>query len=93
MALVYSARFSRWTAGRRPGFGWADAAASSAVSRRVAARSYSASAGRRRPGGGIARVRSFRTTFSQRSTSPAFSPTCSRSRLWSDSPAVSVRSL
>ena len=89
-ALAYSARFRRWTAGRRPGFGSAAAAASIAVSRRAATPSYCASLGRGRPAGGIARVRSLRTTFSHSSTSPACSPTPSKSTPCRETPAVRV---
>ena len=63
---AYSVRFRRRTR-RRPGFGVAAAARSSAVSSDAASASYAASSGRGAPCGGIVRVRSLRTTLSQTS--------------------------
>ena len=88
-ALPYSNRFSRWSGGR-PGFGRAAAAASSSASSPETKASRVSGAGRRRPGGGIAPLRSLRTTFSQVSAPAATAWTSARS---SSRPAVRVRAL
>ena len=64
MAFAYSVRFRRWSSGW-PGFGFAAAAWSRRVSIHVAVWVYVASSGRGKPGGGMARMRNLRTTFSQ----------------------------
>src|SRR5712691_1026767 len=89
-ALAYSVRLSRWSSADRPGFTWAAAARSSSLSSQVATRSYVALSGRRAPGGGIERLRSFTTTFSH--VSPELN-TCSVSALSSARLAVLTRSL
>src|SRR5712691_11137759 len=89
-ALAYSVRLSRWSSADRPGFTWAAAARSSSLSSQVATRSYVALSGRRAPGGGIERLRSFTTTFSHVSTELN---TCSVSALSSARLAVLTRSL
>ena len=65
MALPYSVRVSRRMVAGRPGLGCAAAARSRSVSSDVTMASYVASSGRGSPMGGICRVRSFLTTFSQ----------------------------
>ena len=89
MALAYSDRFSRCTAGR-PGFGRAFQASSRALSRWLASASYVAASGRGRPAGGMVRVRSFCATFSHTSGLP---PTLPTSTVSSARPPVSSRSL
>ena len=69
MAFLYSVRVSRWKGGSLPGSGLILAAASSFASKCEATASYVAASGRGRPAGGIAPVRSFRTTFSQAAAS------------------------
>ena len=89
MALPYSNRFRRWSAGR-PGFGCAAASPSSSVSSQATNASIACSSGRLRPGGGIAPLRSLRTTFSQVAPSAPMCPTSA----WSSSrPAVCSLSL
>ena len=65
--------------GRRARIGVSRAPRSSAVTSHDASASYAAGSGLGRPGGGIARARSFRTTFSHASTSSSMYPTRSRS--------------
>ena len=71
-----------------PGFSDADRSISASSQSRNA--TYSASGGRRMPGGGIMPARSLRTT---RSHSSGSSPTAARSRPSSDRLAARVRSL
>src|SRR5579864_2180643 len=76
--FAYSARLSRCNPADRPGLTCAAAARSSSDSSHPATASYVALSGRRMPGGGIERLRSFTTTFSQVS---AELYTCSASAL------------
>ncbi|MCE2541777.1 MAG: hypothetical protein J4G16_15790 [Acidobacteria bacterium] len=89
MALAYSARFSRWTAGL-PGSGFSRPARSSSVSSHSMNPWVAAAVGRGRPAGGIAFARSRRITCSQVS---AFVSTCATSSVSRAKPAVSVRRL
>src|SRR5262245_49899025 len=90
IAFWYSVRLSLRKVSVRPGFGAAEAARSREFSRAETTASYAASSGLGRPGGGIIRPRSFRTTFSQASACSLTRsmPAASRAR-----PAVLTRSL
>src|SRR6202020_2188968 len=86
IALAYSARFKRWSAGR-PGLGWSAAALSIEPSSHDRNSSTAAFSGLGIPKGGMAPVRSFLTPFSQVS---ALSGTFDRSILSSVNPAIFV---
>src|SRR5437667_2575562 len=85
IALLYSARFRRWTALILPGFGLADDARSIAVSSQLVTARAVAASGRGIPGGGIEPARSLAMT---RSHFSALAIGLARSKLSSASPAV-----
>src|ERR1035438_5680019 len=84
MALEYSARLRRWTAGR-PGLGWAAAARSSESARDLVNAAATGAAGRGMPAGGISPVENLRRT---RSIRGAFAAGFSRSGAERSTPAV-----
>src|SRR5436853_1590335 len=90
MALLYSARLSRCTAGL-PGLGLAAAARSSASSSDLANDAETAAAGRGSPGGGISPVRTLRSTLSKTlAFAPALAPALERSIPSRATPAVAA---
>src|ERR1035438_10714071 len=84
MALLYSTRFRRCTAGR-PGLGLAAAARSRASSRDLVNDAAVGAAGRGMPAGGISPVRILRSTFSSTAALP---PALATSIPLSATPAV-----
>src|ERR1017187_4619209 len=86
MALLYSARFSRWTTGL-PGLGLRAALRSSASSSHLTNDDAAAPAGRGMPAGGIWPGRTLRTTFSNTSALP---PTWVKSNASSETPPVFI---